>query len=299
METIRDQFGSKYQDLVMSISDYHGDKESMSSTGIKELCHSIPDYLNYISKPQERKECFDFGNIAHLMILEPEEFEETVIVTPTFNLKSNLGRAQKKEFVDKLKPHQLLTDEKKLETLKKMRDSVLTHPIAGNGEKEILENIEPELSFYSDDPNFDIRKRCRFDGLKATEQEGVFDAVDIKTTAIDTIYDDDIQRVILDHGYHISEAWYRDVFEESGFGEIRNFYFIFVQKKAPFKVKVIQLDPELIQIGRSQIYDGLEELEEWKKSNSIYKNRAKEELKISKIQASGYKVNQIKDRILY
>lgn len=132
---------------VFDISNeaYHGGagiSKSMLDQANKSPAHYWHAYLNPELPPKQRKDYFDLGTAVHSLILEPDHFEEDVIVAPEINLRTKAGRQEWKEFEQVNREKAILT-QKTYNDARRMADSALSLPVirdlcSGGGGKELL-----------------------------------------------------------------------------------------------------------------------------------------------------------------
>ncbi|MFF2940847.1 PD-(D/E)XK nuclease-like domain-containing protein [Streptomyces niveus] len=227
----------------MSADDYHADRNSISSTGLRKLlAPGCPAQFKYDrDNPQPPKKEFDLGHAAHLLVLG-EGPQLAVIDYPDWKKVAarelrNLAYAEGKT--------PLLT--KDFDMVAAMAEAIRQHPLAGP-------LFAPgtgvaERSIFWTDPATGIRCRVRPDYLK--QLPGLTLAVDYKT--ITKADPETISKAIRDHGYHQQDALYTDGVEAAGLApDGCRFVFVFQQKTAPYLVTVRELDQQSRDIGRAK-----------------------------------------------
>lgn len=244
-----------YTNDQLSDDDYHDDREYISSSGLKMLLDS-PEafYAQYIANVQRKEsQVFHFGKAAHATVLEPDKFESLYVISPEFNRRTNQGKEDEKEFIKECEKDdvKILTQDE-WDLSMHLRDSVLTHPIAGPA----LSGSISEQSYFIRSP--EINEKVRLDAFKED-----------KRIIIDLKFMDDISRFnkdCVDYGYPLSEAMYKNVVSRV-IGENVNYVFIVAQKKPPYPIYVGYLDEAAQQYGQDKYQQARESYIEKKLSN--------------------------------
>lgn len=265
----------------LSNEEYHSEKTRVSSTWLKILSSGTPkDLKTYLEGEQEEKKCLSVGQLAHSLILENNI--DRFVVTPEFNCGSNAGKQEyydylkdwdsmayyelmqatgnkpKKDDLDSLlgeifkRENKIIVDEKDLETIKAMRESVMANPTA----RRWIEGGIPEITSYYTCEHTGLACKARADILN--EKDSVIP--DLKTHALG-MDDHSLMRVIMQRGYHISMEHYIPAFNN----EFR-FPLIFVSTKPPhYHCRIINIsgdDNDFRRLGASKRFEGLYKIKE-------------------------------------
>lgn len=226
----------------MPIEDYHADKASISSSGLRKL---LPPYCPAQFKwdrdnPPAPKQEFDFGHAAHHAILgdgpdvEVLDFDNYL----TKAAKTARDEARKNGVVPVLRhEHQ---------QVQAMAQAIRQHPVAGP--LFAPGTGIPEQSIFWTDPATGVRCRVRPDWLK--QKPGLALCVDYKTTA--DASPDGIAKAVQSYGYHQQDALYLDGIRAAFQPEDARFLFVFQQKTAPYLITVRELTDETRDIGRAR-----------------------------------------------
>ena len=225
----------------MSFEQYLGRPE-LSSTDLLQLVQECPAMFQWNkANPMPPKKEFDFGSVAHKLILgEGKQVE----VLEFDNFLTNKAKYAKRDAYDEGKIPILSKD---FAHAKAMAWQVQHHPLAA----ELLTDGKAEQSAFWKDPRTRIDMRCRFDWLRETRDARMV-VPDYKTTSkgLDL---PSLERAIYEHGYHQRLAHYRDGAIALGLGdEATVISVIFQMTKPPFLVRVIQFTPEMIKLGRAR-----------------------------------------------
>ena len=245
----------KNDGLFASVSEeiYHGDPDSLSSSGARLLLPpSTPShFLANQLEPRDPNKVYDYGHVAHKMVLG--EGGQIFMLDPAIhgvdakgNLSSRPANCGKWIAASKAARNkgQIPMAKSEIQKAQRMAGKVYQHPLAA----KLLLQGDPEVSAYWHDDETGVRLRARFDYLP--DRPGRMICVDYKTA-------DDASQAAFEaacgrYGYHIQDAWYRDALRECEVDDDAGFVFIVQEKKPPYEVNVIQLDPEHVDLGRRQ-----------------------------------------------
>jgi hypothetical protein len=226
----------------MPADQYHRRPE-LSSSGMRALLPpGCPakfhwDQLN----PPEPKDDFDFGHVAHKLVLgEGEQIE----VLDFDSYRTADARAAKLQaYAAGLIP--IL--EREFLKAKAMALEVHKHPVA----KALLQKGgKPEQSLFWRDAATGIEMKARIDWLDPREGRRL-KVVDYKTAA--RVDEESIRRAIAEYGYHQQGATYDEACQALGFGDGGTVVNLIFQEKAlPFLVHVVQLTPYDLQLGAAR-----------------------------------------------
>jgi hypothetical protein len=221
---------------------YHADRTTISSSGLRALLTpGCPAQFKYDwDNPPAPKKEFDFGHIAHKLVLgEGSQVEE--IDYPDWRTLD--AREQRDAAYAEGRIPILSKDYERAEA---MAEAVRRHPIAGS--LFAPGTGRPELSIYWTDRETGVRCRVRPDWLK--ELPGLALAVDYKTCR--DASPEAVSRAIRDHSYHQQDALYTDgIWAALDPADVR-FVFVFQSKTAPYLVTVRELAQQDRDIGRAR-----------------------------------------------
>ena len=227
-------------ETTMDIAEYHAHPAIGKST--LDLIARDPYLVEWSrNAPVDpgKKSAADIGDAFHALLLEPDRFAASYIVAPSFNLRTNDGKAQQAEFAAANAGKVILSaDESAM--LHMMRDSVMAHPQA----RELIEAEGlVERSFFWTDDETNIECKCRPDKFIAARNL----LVDVKTTPSIAKFSYSVE----DFRYYVQAPWYCDGVDLFGYDS--RMAFMVVQKTAEFgryPVQVFTLPEDLILYGR-------------------------------------------------
>lgn len=246
------------QQIVTNLPNepYHnGDiyRQYLSSSQLKAYAKSPKLAKFLIDNPSEQTESMRFGTLFHDLMANIADrdgdypgglnawTQNTAVFTPPVNPKTGLpyGTSTKayteafSAFSTANADRNIVTKDEILE-VSTMADSLLHK--CGSTSAQVLKLLkwgQPELSFFfiTDEG---IKLKCRPDLLTRSK------IIDWKTTALDDLTEESINRAILRYGYHISAAMYQYIVHEVT-GEWKSFYLVFVQKSAPYDCVMVDM----------------------------------------------------------
>jgi hypothetical protein len=225
-----------YADI--SDTDYHSDKDSLSSSGARTLLWSSPEKFEAEQrKPPNPKPEYDFGHVAHRLILG--KGSDVVIVDAETWRGSEARQAQE----DAWATGQVPILAKNHETAKLMAARVREHPTAG----ALLAVGDAEVSGWWHDEATDARLRWRADWLHPGRSRLII--VDYKTAK--DASPAGFSKSIGEYRYHQQDGWYRDGVIANDLDADPLFLFIAQEKTAPYAVSVHEIPPDALDRGRA------------------------------------------------
>jgi len=186
----------------------------------------------------EAKTEFDIGVAAHLAVLEPARQADSIVVIEAGDYRSSKARdardAARTEGKVPLLPYQL-------DIVQAIAASIRAHPIAAPAFK----GGEAEVTLAWHDPETGIPCKARPDYLPAHGQW----LVDLKTAASANprSWRDQAYRL----GYHARAAWYLDGAAAVLRQAPEEYWFVIVEKEAPYLVSVVSFDEDALRWGRT------------------------------------------------
>lgn len=230
----------------LSADDYHADRTTVSSTGLRALLPpGCPAQYAYDrDNPPAPKREFDFGHAAHQMILG----DGPDIDVLDFDTYLTKAAKEARDEARAMGAVPLLRHE--YERLEVMVDAVRKHPIAGP--LFAPGSGVAERSMYWTDPATGVRCRIRPDWLRHREENGRLIVVDLKTArAVDPAA---LQRAVYEHGYHAQAAFYLAGVKAHGLHGDHEpaFIFAFQSKTAPYLIHLVELDFPALALGAAR-----------------------------------------------
>lgn len=237
-----------YYDLTSD--DYHGDKDSISRSSLMDFKKSPYFYYSKHLNPdrplEEPKAALEFGTAFHMLILEPELFEQTYIAKPEPLLLKDVGRENYDKYKTVVayieKSNKKILSIKDFENLRKMQDSLVANAKA----RELIQDGIYESSYFWIDEDSGVMLKARPDIL----HDNLY--VDLKTCDDASPYA--FQKSMANYGYHIQAAMVEDgirILHPHKIGMFTSIN-ICVEKKYPYSIGIYIIDEAAIDAGRQE-----------------------------------------------
>ncbi|MFG3046318.1 PD-(D/E)XK nuclease-like domain-containing protein [Streptomyces sp. NPDC048241] len=243
----------------LTAEEYHADTTSVSSSGLRALlAPGCPAQFKWDrDNPRPAKKEFDFGHVAHKLVLG-EGSQVDIVDYPDWR---SLDAREQRDLAHAEGRIPILA--KDYAAAEAMAAAIRQHPIAGP--LFAPGTGRPELSLYWTDPATGVRCRVRPDWLK--QMPGLTLAADYKTSR--DASPEAVSRAIRDYSYHQQDALYTDGIWQVFQPEDVRFIFVFQNKVAPYLITVRELTQQDRDIGRARneralrIYQECERTGEW------------------------------------
>ena len=244
--------------LSMQASQYHA-HPAVGHSGLVRIMRSPAHYQYYVTNPPEPTPAMQFGTAVHTAILEPDRFAEAFVVAPKFDRRTKEGKAAAEAWEAENAGKTALTADQ-MAAIEQMVASIRAH----TGAARLLSNGLAEMSgFWVDQTGIECKCRPDFLAVEKDRPEQVTAIVDVKT-CVDASADG-FSRAIATLGYDVQAAFYQDGLKALT-GRAIPFYFIAVEKDAPYAVACYKASDEVIEIGRAK-YRAALQLLKWCRDN--------------------------------
>lgn len=224
----------------ISVEDYHRGP-GLSRSGLVEYkrspYHYWYKYINPEYIPESPTPAQVLGNALHTVILEPDKFKGQFAVLPKIDKRTKAGAEQWKQLQSQLGNKMLLT-ESQYEELQAMKVNVEKNTLV----VQLIQNAQIEQSLYWTDPDTGILCKCRPDILRPSL------VADLKTAQDGSAWS--FSKAIYDYGYHIQAAMIREALQAIKEIDIQSFWFIVIEKSAPYVVSTYKLDTAALEKGK-------------------------------------------------
>lgn len=227
-------------DGIITDENYFQDKEYISSSMVKRALQGSKKQFDYSMEQTLESEALLVGSAFHAMMLEPDVFKKDYAFEPAMDRRTKAGKEYIAEWKEENKDIPNHVPGKYEEMLYNMQESLLAHPRyqelvkEGEGEREIIKLFElngakckAKVDYYNPEGNY---------------------ILDIKTC--NSVRIDDIIESIKKYLYGVQAAFYLDGLTA------HKFYFVFIEKKAPYDVLFIDFVSGL-QDGRKAYEAGI------------------------------------------
>lgn len=240
----------------LSNEDYHFKepyREYLSSSALKHYLKSPKAAKFAIDNPaEERSEALRFGALFHSYMeytvrfspdpdsATPEWFKSIAVFEPPINEKTEqpYGSATKvyKEAYDaflQANEGKTIANRDELSQVQAMAHSLICGCGSTSAQvRKLLKWGKPEVSHFVEYEGCNFKYRPDLETRRKI--------VDWKTVATDDLSEENINRIILKFGYHISAAFYT-FFEHERTGLWKTFYLVLVSKVAPYDAVMVDM----------------------------------------------------------
>lgn len=224
--------------------DYHSDRSTISSTGIKlALTQSFRafyyDRILGMSVKEESEE-MKFGSLFHEAVLEPMLFAQKYYRLPVFgDMRKVANKAELNKFLETAPKDALPIAAESYDTIQAMIKSLKNHKTAAR----ILEEGIAETVGYARDQETGLMVRVKPDFI----QTKLMALSDLKTTR--DAKRNGFLRQVEENYLYVQLAMYVKVVEEIMGQEVRFANFVAIEKKPPYEVGVWCIDEGTLDAG--------------------------------------------------
>lgn len=247
MTDIKHGMGKSYYEVSASPSKLN----DPVSKSLLWLFHQSPYKFLNTPKQTEATPAMVFGSLVHCTLLTPEMMEEEFVVSPFDKYTTKESREWRE---DQAGSGKMIVKQEEIDRANDIADAVRSC-------HEFPMVYSTEVAVFTDIGGVPVK------GMIDIVPEDGNALYDLKTTAnIESL--DELQRTILNRGYHWQAALYLDLWNAAT-GENRDeFVFIFVETKSPYETAFVRLSSNFINLGRSGSnykYPGyLDAIQKWK-----------------------------------
>lgn len=241
-------------ELVTAISiaaeDYHARNWLTHSQArkIRTTCPAIYRWERDHPADRPRSDTFDFGKVAHQMVLGDDGEKIDVYDFETWRTKAAI-EAKRESHTNGRVP--ILR--KDFDICDAMANAVRQHPLASR----LLdpEHGKPEQTLAWEDEFLPVTRAARLDWLPEPVG-GRLIVADYKTSrSADPLK---FGRSASDFGYHTQADWYTEAIIANGLDEDPKFVFVVQEKTPPYVVTVCQLDDIALRVGAEDNRDAIQ-----------------------------------------
>jgi exodeoxyribonuclease VIII len=220
----------------------------ISNSRLAAFKRSPAHLIQYLTEDKIQTPAMAFGSAFHAALLEPDLYIANYLAAPEVDRRTKEGKLIYDKFVYEADGKTVISssDAAKIDA---MLTSVLSNSIAS----ELLSSCKQfEAEFTWNNADTGLPMRGFIDAI------GPDFIIDVKTTtnADPRPFQSDIFR----NQYHRQAAIYLDAIDHPSHVD---FYFIAVEKDAPYGVSVHRLDAQALEAGRKMMIDQLFEYRQW------------------------------------
>lgn len=205
---------------------------------------------HYKEKEPYTSDALNLGQALHMAVFQRDRFNKTYISWPDDCLVgSGTGQKQRKADFEEANKDKTILKKEDLDTVSAIVTSITNHPTA-NG---LIQDGETEVTGYWYDPvNPEILCKLRADWLNRRKMA----LVDLKSCQ--DARPEAFSRDAIKYGYHLQAAYYLYGVSRITRVEHRDFYFLCVEKEAPYAVQCYKASDDLINLGLIEINKALQ-----------------------------------------
>lgn len=227
----------------MEIEEYHGDRKTASSSGLKQILRSPAHYVEYLKNGIKDTEDMLLGRAIHTALLEPHEFASRFIVYDGDRRKGEFKTFKEEHrHMDILRPSDL-------DIIEGVKASVAKYDAVDL--KSIIENGIKEQSIFWVDEETGVPCRIRPDCYAGPV------ILDIKKTQDARPYE--FVRSCRRLDYDLQAAMYTEGMRHFN-GQDAEFFFLAVEDEAPHGVWLHKAPPAMLEDGHNKFRRALESL---------------------------------------
>jgi hypothetical protein len=221
-----------------------------------QLSKSPAHFYEWYNAPNEDPtNAMVIGTATHTAILEPDKYDQSIIIAPQVDKRTKKGKAEWATFEEEAKGKIILTQEE-ANAIEGMKNSVYNNRTAYD---YLMEGI-PEQSVFFKDPVHNFLCKVRPDYCTSLKE-----VVDIKS-CLDAGYDA-FSRAIANYKYHWQALFYLNGLTAVTGVEHNKFIFIAVEKDPPYGVAVYEATKDMLKTAKKQIAPLLDIYAECLKTN--------------------------------
>ena len=233
---------------------YHADPVeggSLSSTGARQM--AVPaKYRAALDAPPVYRDDFDFGSVAHKLVLGAGQDLHIIMKAPGVYADSMRTNAAKEDKAEARANNKIPIMHHDYLIAAAMAAAIERDPYA----RPLLQSEGvSERSLFWIEPDVDVWCRARLDRW-ALLASGRWCAVDYKTAT--SVAKRDIEKDVRNYGYWQQDDFYRRGIRGTGLDSDPAFMFVFQEKTDPYLIQVVQLAPEAQMYGHQKNRQALE-----------------------------------------
>jgi len=251
-----------YSGIVEGLSnELYNVSKAMRSTVLKKLHDATPGHLRYLlDNPSfETTEALLRGQVLHCMVLEYHNLQKQFVIERTeLKDKTKLNKnGGSKEDWDQLKSMAEVLGVPLVKHDMYLQVKGMANSISKHQHWQLFNAVgRKELSLFAEIEG--VPCKARYDVMAS--DEGQTFICDLKTSK-ETLTNQNVQKIIVQYGYHFSAAMYVEIGKALGL-QIDEFSWMFVESKAPFGCRMVKASTEMMEIGRDEFYKCLRKYKE-------------------------------------
>ena len=225
----------------MTNKQYHSMVEYLSKSSLDQLHKSPANFQAYIQgEKKEPTASMVFGSLVHSVLFDQDDFA----IMPSCDRRTKEGKMLYEAFLETSEGKELIVTSEQHEHALRIAQAVAIHPKAA----ALLSEGVAEKPVFGELGGMPAKCKPDFHNTKFNV------LVDLKTT--NDASPTEFAKSVWNFRYHVQAALYMDL------TNAKRFFFIAVEKEAPFNCEIYELDEESIAIGRAEY---LADIETYKK----------------------------------
>lgn len=245
------------ENIIYGLSNeqyHHGEaeREYISSSLLKIYAKSPRSAKYAMEHPQEETDAMRFGSLFHDLMAYASQIDNALRAHDKW--REDIAVFEPPENEKTGKSYGITTNAYK-EAYEKFLQSNIAKTIASAEEVKLIDNMFVSLIYNCGSTSEQVRKLLKWgkpevsifyeteDGIKIKIRPDLLTPkkiLDWKTTTLDDLTEESINRTILRYGYHISAAMYQYVYH-AVIGKWLDFYLVFVQKQEPYDCVMVDM----------------------------------------------------------
>lgn len=224
----------------LSYSEYEAEP-GLRASDLRMLKRSPAHWRAAKENPKKPTDALLFGRAIHAALENGEKFIETYAVEPEVNRRTNEGKAQIKEFYDKLPRGAIVVKPEWVDPIKGMLLKMREHRLVGN----MIRHGTREGSLWVKDPETGLTLKCKPDLITSRNH-----LVDFKST-IDASEEAFMHCIFSGRKYFYSLqlAHYCHCLKLAGLSSGESATIIAIEKKEPYGINIFPLDVGHLEVG--------------------------------------------------
>lgn len=230
--------------------DWINENRPLSQSSLKQFRKSPQHYIEYITREEpETKAVWVIGNLVDMMLLTPDGIDNRIAISPTFNLRTNQGKADKLAFIEASNGKLVVTQEQ-------MDTALMCVKFVWKDEDaayylDRVKYTQTKLDWMHKETG--LKQTGYLDGESDPEDSNYF-ILELKTAA-----DASTNKFIRDahnFGYHLQAGGYTLGMKKKFF-RFPDFIHLVIETSAPFAVNVFRADSKYLEQAQNEYHNTL------------------------------------------
>lgn len=231
----KNKFTKELNKFQLSDEAYYGDRKYISNSMLGRLAKSPQHLKYYLEHPQKDTEALLLGRAFHVAVLESDRYHELFDISPIFDKRTKIGKEAYAEWIkSRENDSRWIITEKDHNRIMAMANQLHSIPDIVT----LLGHCKTEQVNLWEDLDTGLLCKGKADAV------GDDFIIDVKTTQVADMRA--FKYSCRKYGYQRQAAYYSDGFN------VKDFYFVVIEKTAPYKVGFYQCSTDFINEGREE-----------------------------------------------